>query len=231
MGQRRFVAERCPDCGLHAHLCACAERPQITLGTEIVVLQNNRERNKPTNTGRMIPQLLTHSQLVYYGARDEPWRGEVLARPGREVLLIFPRVDDPEGPNPRPAPSLDAASAASFAGKPLTLVLLDGTWAQCSRMSRRVPELAALPAWGLSEAPGSDGGHWGVRTASEPGRLSSFEAAIRLVELFEGPAPALRMQVYFDLIAARMLHMKAKLSAPEVPGAWIEARARRFGQA
>ena len=57
MGQRRFVAERCGDCGLHAPLCVCAERPgPLELETAILVIQNNKERNKPTNTARMLPQ-------------------------------------------------------------------------------------------------------------------------------------------------------------------------------
>ena len=83
-----------------------------------------------------------------------------------------------------------------------------------------------MPAWSLEPGPPS---HWGVRTASEPSRISSFEAAIRIVELFEGPAPARAMQTYFDEVAARMLYMKAKLRSPEVPAEWIEARDRRFG--
>ena len=70
----------------------------------------------------------------------------------------------------------------------------------------------------------------GVRTTNDPTRLCSYEATVRLIELFEGPEPALVMQRYFDVVTARMLHMKTKLPSPEVPASWIEDRRRRFGR-
>jgi DTW domain-containing protein YfiP len=231
MGQRRFEAARCPGCGLHEELCVCAERPRLKLETAILVVQNNKERNKPTNTARMLPQVLERCELIRYGARGVEFDASPLTRPERDCLLIFPRVHDPEGPSPEAAPVfgpelLARRRAAHGAGKIPTVVLLDGTWAQCSRMSRRIPELAAMEAFALPEGPPS---HWGVRTPSEPSRISTFEAAIRVIELADGPAPALALQTYFDRVAAAMLYMKAKLTSPEVPGHWIDERQRRFG--
>lgn len=230
MGQRRFEASRCSGCGLHEPLCVCALRPRVELGSKLLVVQNNKERNKPTNTGRMITQVLARSELVRYAVRGVAWEGAALRREDHDYFLIFPRVDDPEGPEPEAPPLLEpAVLAARRAARPEatpTFVILDGTWGQCSRMSRRIPEIAAMQAWALPEGPDS---HWGVRQASEPGRISSFEAAVRLVELAEGPEPAARMQAYFDEVAARMQFMKAKLPTPEVPRAWLEERRRRFG--
>jgi DTW domain-containing protein YfiP len=93
-------------------------------------------------------------------------------------------------------------------------------------MSRRVPELAAMQAFALPEGPPS---HWGVRVPSEPSRISSFEAGVRVIELAEGPAPACEMQAHFDRVTAAMLFMKAKQRTPAVPDEWIEQRERRFG--
>src|SRR5262245_3148149 len=187
MAQRRFVAERCADCGLHVQLCACAERPSLVLATTLLIVQSNKERNKPTNTARLLPQLLRNAELLRHGARGVEHGGEpgdefdaaALCRPERDYVLIFPRIHDPEGPERRPAPTLDAdLLARRRAERPdviLTIVLLDGTWAQCSRMSRKLPELAAMQAVALPEGTPS---HWGVRRASDPSRLSTFEAAI-----------------------------------------------------
>lgn len=230
MGQRRFEAQRCPACGLHQPLCVCAQRPQLQLRTKIVVLQNNKERNKPTNTGRMLPQVLGNCELLHIGVRNLEFDPSPLARPDHDYRLIFPRVHDPEGARPRLAPEL---SADDFSERRMqrpeltqTIVLLDGTWAQCSRMSRRTPMLADMQAFALPDGPAS---HWGVRTASEPSRISTFEAAIRVIELAEGPTPAKQMQAYFDRVAAGMLFMKAKLRSPEVPVEWIAERHQRFG--
>jgi DTW domain-containing protein YfiP len=232
MAQRRFAAERCPDCGLHLELCTCAERPSLSLATALLIVQSNKERNKPTNTARMLPQLLRNAELLRHGERDVELDASALTRHERDYLLMFPRIEDPEGPAPKPAPTLDAELLATRrATRPhamLTIVLLDGTWAQCSRMSRRVPALAAMQAVALPKGLPS---HWGVRRASDPSRLSSFEAAIRVIELCEGPEAARSMQIYFDRVAAAMLFMKGKLRSPEVPGEWIAERERRFGHA
>lgn len=231
-GQRRFKAERCVDCGLHAQLCVCAERPRIELRTKIIVLQNNKERNKPTNTGRMLPQVLVGCELYYVGVRDVEFDSAPLLRSDHDYLLIFPRISDPEGEAPELAPVLDAATferrRAARPDATQTIVLLDGTWAQCSRMSRRLDVLANMQAFALPEGPPS---HWGVRTPSEPSRISTFEAAVRVVELAEGREPAGRMQAYFDRVAAAMLFMKAKLRSPAVPGEWVAERQARFGPA
>ena len=230
MGQRRFAAERCAECGLHPQLCACTERPRIELDTAVLVVQSNKERNKPTNTARMLPQVLVNAELIHHGERGVEFDPAPLIRPERDYLLIFPRIHDPEGPSPTPAPILDRAEleqrrTARPEATP-TIVLLDGTWAQCSRLSRRVAELAAMPAYALPDGPPS---HWGVRTPSEPSRISTFEAAIRVIELLEGSDAALAMQTYFDRVAAAMLYMKAKLRSPDVPAEWVAARTRRFG--
>ena len=107
MAQRRFAAERCPDCGLHTQLCACAERPSLTLATALLIVQSNKERNKPTNTARMLPQLLRNAELIRHAERGVEFDASALTRPERDYLLIFPRIEDPEGPEPRPAPTLD----------------------------------------------------------------------------------------------------------------------------
>jgi DTW domain-containing protein YfiP len=229
-GQRRFQAERCPDCGLHFPLCACAERPSLTIATKLMVVQNNKERHKPTNTGRILPQIASNCELLYVGVRDLEFDPTPLEREDHDYLLIFPRVIDPEGPNPQPAPVLDVATFATRrAARPdaiQTVVLLDGTWAQCSRMSRRFDVLANMQAFGLPDGPPS---HWGVRIPDEPSRISTFEAAVRVVEIAEGPGPANAMQAYFDRIAAGMLHMKGKLRSPAIPEEWVIEREARFG--
>ena len=229
-GQRRFRAERCGDCGLHTQLCVCAERPELALRTKLVIVQNNKERHKPTNTGRLLPQILLGCELIHVGERGVEFDAAPLRRPDHDYLLIFPRVRDPEGPNPEPAPVLDSQLFASRRTErphaTQTVVLLDGTWAQCSRMSRRFDTLAQMQAFALPDGPPS---HWGVRTPSEPSRISTFEAAVRVIELAEGRQPAAAMQAYFDRVAAGTLFMKGKLRSPEVPREWVDEREARFG--
>lgn len=231
-GQRRLQAARCEGCGLHVELCACAERARVELPFRVLVVQNNRERHKPTNTGRQVVASIAGAELIYWGELDRDaedgslrtaaFDDALLVEAGVDYRLIFPRVLDPEGPTPIESPELGRADI----GPRTSIVLLDGTWAQCSRMARRVPAIAAMPAYRLPPGPDS---HWGVRTATEASRISTYEAAVRVLELAGELAAADAMQAWFDLHSARMQFMKGKRSSPSVPPEWIAERARRFG--
>lgn len=184
----------------------CAYLPRVETDFEILVVQNNHEVNKPTNTGRLVSHAFARSTVLRYAVRGEAFDPRELQRDDRRYALLFPRDE---------APTL----APGLLGDPvpLRLVVLDGTWGQCSRMSRRVPGLAEMPAYSLPPGPAS---HWGVRRASEPSRISTFEAVIRAYEALQGEAGAEPLHAFFDRLCAAMLFMKGKLPSPEVPAQW-----------
>jgi DTW domain-containing protein YfiP len=229
-GQRRFSLERCAGCGLHLELCACSVRPRVELPFRVIVVQNNRERHKPTNTGRQVVHSIVGAELLHWGVLEREGEGlhtaefddSALVQPGVDYRLIFPRILDPERPEATLAPELQREH---FAGK-TAVVLLDGTWTQCSRMSRRIAAVERMPAFRLPPGPDS---HWGVRTATEASRISTYEAAVRVLEIAGELPAAAAMQEWFDLHSARMQFMKGKRSSPEVPAEWIAERERRFG--
>jgi DTW domain-containing protein YfiP len=136
-------------------------------------------------------------------------------------------VDEARDPLP-PVLSLEELRAplCSPDTPPFAMVVLDGTWAQCARMSRKNPVLRRMPTFSVPPGPPS---HWGVREELDDARLSTLEAIIRAVALLEGPTPARAMQHYFDRVAARMLHMKGKQRTTDVPQAWIDEANARFG--
>jgi DTW domain-containing protein YfiP len=229
-GQRRFTVERCEGCGLHLELCACAVRPRLNLPFRMIVVQNNRERHKPTNTGRQVVHSIVGGELLYWGVLEHEGEGlrtaefddSSLTQADVDYRLIFPRIVDPESDAPTVAPELQREHLAGTSA----VVLLDGTWTQCSRMSRRIAAVEHMPAFRLPPGPDS---HWGVRTASEASRISTYEAAIRVVEVAGELSAAAAMQEWFDLHSARMQFMKGKRGSPEVPAEWIAERTRRFG--
>ncbi len=232
-GQRRFTRERCAGCGLHLELCACALRPRVQLPFRMIVVQNNRELHKPTNTGRQVVRSIVGSELLMWGVLDHagesPHTAEfddsALVQPEVDYRLIFPRSldGDPETRETREAsPELQREH---FAG-PTAVVLLDGTWTQCSRMSRRIAAIERMPAFRLPPGPDS---HWGVRVASEASRISTYEAAVRVLEIAGELSAAAAMQEWFDIHSARMQFMKGKRGSPEVPAEWVVERDQRFG--
>lgn len=231
-GQRRFNLPRCEGCGLHLELCACALRPHVELPFRVIVVQNNRERHKPTNTGRQVVHSIVGSELLHWGVLEREGEGErphtaefddsSLTQPGVDYRLIFPRILDHDSAEPKLAPELQREH---FAAKS-AIVLLDGTWTQCSRMSRRIAAVEHMPAFRLPAGPDS---HWGVRTATEASRISTYEAAVRVLEVAGELSAAAAMQEWFDVQSARMQFMKGKRASPEVPAEWVAERARRFG--
>jgi DTW domain-containing protein YfiP len=215
MAQRKNRVGRCEQCGLHLSLCVCERFPTVQSSAALVVVRHIGELYKPTNTGRWLAQMVPGTVLTPYGQREPPFDASPLERPDVRFCMLFLREDatvlDAEG--------LSRLRAALEPGQRLGFALLDGTWHQCSRMSRRVPVVRDLPCVALPPGPPS---RWGVRTQHDERGLSSFEAGVRLVSLVDGPTRAAPLQAIFHEIAARMLFMKGKLNKPEVPAEWRE---------
>lgn len=214
MPQRKKRAGRCERCGLHRSLCVCAGFPRVDSRVVLVVVRHIRERFKPTNTGRWLADMVPGTAITHYGQREPPFDPSPLEREDVRFCVLYPRED---------AVALDAEGMAQLRstltpGQRLGFALLDGTWHQCSRMSRRVPVVQDLPCVALPPGPVS---RWGVRTQHDERGLSTFEAGVRLISLLDGPERAAPLQAIFHEIAARMMFMKGRLPRPEVPESWL----------
>ena len=201
---RKSSRPRCPVCGLHLELCLCAGLPVRDLSSDFVVVQHNRERNKPTSTGRVTAAVL-RAPLLNYGAQGEVFDARELQRPDTDYYVLYPLegaavVDDP---CTRPAP-----------GRRRCFVILDGTWHQCSRMARRAPGVEAMPHLALPAGPPS---RWGVRTPPNPAAVCTFEAATRLVEVLHGAEAAAPMAAFFTELSARMLGQRGRVVQHDDP--------------
>jgi DTW domain-containing protein YfiP len=196
MSQRRRLKPRCPGCGLTPALCACALLPSVRLATRIVVVQHVRERNKPTNTARLLARMVEGTTIAPWGMREPPFDPSPLHEAGVDFRVLFPRGD---------APVLDPQTLPPAPRR--GIVLLDGTWHQCTRMTRRVEVVRELPCVALPPGPPSS---WGVRTQHDPRGLSTFEAGLRVLELLEGADAVAPLRRAFEAIVARMLFMKGK---------------------
>ena len=213
MPQRKKRTGRCDRCGLHLALCVCDRFPEVASEAALVVVRHNRERFKPTNTGRWLADMVPGTVVTHYGQREPPFDASALLREDVRYCVLYPREDatvlDAQG--------LGRLRAALAPGQRLGFALLDGTWHQCSRMSRRVPVVQDLPCVALPPGPIS---RWGVRTQHDERGLSTFEAGVRLVSLVDGPERAAPLQAIFHEIAARMMFMKGRFPQPEVPAEW-----------
>ncbi len=217
MVARKKRGGRCAKCGLHLPLCLCDRFPRVRTSTPLVIVRNVRERFKPTNTARWLLDMVEGTTMTEYGQREPPFDPTPLRQPGIRPYVLFPREDA----TVLDAAGLDVLRAGLAPDERLGFVLLDGTWHQCSRMSRRVPIVRDLPCVALP--PGLPS-RWGVRTQHDERGVCSFEAAMRLIALVDGPKRAQPLQTIFHELAARMMFMKGRLSRPEVPPQWHDDR-------
>jgi DTW domain-containing protein YfiP len=179
------------------------------VATRLVIVQHVRERLKPTNTGRLLQRMVPDVVLVHFGMREPAFDETPFDDPFVDFRVLYPRDDAAVlGPG---------AGGQRDPGRRLGFVVLDGTWHQCSRMSRRVPRVRDFECVAL---PPGRRSIWTVRTQHDPRGMSTFEAAIRLIEAVEGPEVIAPLQHAFEIVTARALFMKGKLSSPDVPDPW-----------
>lgn len=198
MSSRKANRPRCPVCGLHLERCMCSELRVLDLPTRFVVVQHNRERNKPTSTGRATAAML-RAPVLLYGARHEAMDTAALDDPALDYAVLFPS----EG-----AAVAGPDLLVTAPGRARCVVILDGTWHQCSRMARRAQRIAEFPKLTLPPGPPS---RWGVRTAPRPEAVCTMEAAARLVALLHGPEAAAPMERFFTEMTARMHAQRGSL--------------------
>lgn len=204
MTRRNHALNRCPGCRLHPGLCACALIPRIVTRTRVVLVIHRTELRKTTNTGRLATQCLVHSELLVRGD-DEPTPPLVF---GEDVapLLLFPADD---------ATPLDAL-APTLGGKPVVLVVPDGTWRQAAKARNRVPGLRDIPCASLPS--GGSPSRYQLRVASHAEGLATIEAIARALGLLEGPAIQAALEYPFRVMVDRTRWARGLCSTEDVTG-------------
>jgi DTW domain-containing protein len=176
----------CSRCFLPHHLCLCAEIPSLRPRVDVVVVRHKSERWRTTNTGRLVALALEGSELMDHGLADHRLEATDLPS-GPGVCLLYPRQAD------------DAPLWTG--GRPDTLVVPDGSWAQARRMIRRLPGLAALPRLDLPPIPPPARR---IRKSPTPAARSTIEAVAAALALWEPPEMGQALLDLYDRLAERM---------------------------
>jgi DTW domain-containing protein YfiP len=165
-----------------------------------VILQHPRESDVPINTARIAALGLENSSL-HVGldfSTDRALR-DALANPGAPAILLYPGED---------ATDLMAEPPRS----PATLVVIDGTWWQASKLFKLNPFLRDLPRYRL--AP-SELSRYRIRREPEAHCLSTIEALSVALGVLEGRAEAVRELLEpFDAMVETQLEFVAREAHP-----------------
>jgi len=195
---REFLARgksvvRCEHCQLAVFACICPWCPELKARCEFVLLMHRNEVFKPTNTGRLIADVLPHQTHVFCWSRTEPAQElmDLLGDIRRRCVIVFPSDANEAGSTSRAL-----VSALPDDGKITTFILLDGTWKQSGRMFHLSRWLEAIPCVVLPEALVRG---YAVRKSHQEHYLSTAEAAGLCLEMADETHVANALQDYFQL--------------------------------
>jgi DTW domain-containing protein YfiP len=163
--------EVCERCLRPKGACYCGHIRPIDTKTRLVLLQHPRERYVAIGTARMANLCLTNSEL-HIGidwSRSEPL-ARALADAARPPILLYP------GPG-----AIDIARQPPPG--PVTLVVIDGTWAQTKKVLRTNPVLAALPRYAFVPETPSE---YRIRKEPDAVSVATIEALVHALTALEG---------------------------------------------
>lgn len=211
---REFLARgksvvRCEQCQLAQFACICAWTPQLQSRSEFVLLMHRDEVFKPTNTGRLIADILPQQTHVFCWSRTEPAPElvELLADKRRRCVIVFPSDANEAGSKQRVL-----VTDIPDDEKINTFILLDGTWKQSGRMFHLSRWLEEIPCIVLPEALVRG---YAVRKSHQEHYLSTAEAAGLCLEMAGEARIAHALQDYFHLFNVHYLGTRGAY-APKV---------------
>ena len=186
-----FVA-RCPGCHLPELNCLCPYAVRAESEARVWLLTHPMEHHKPTNTGRLIRDVLPETEVFtwYRTAPDERLLA-LLDDPRYAPFVIFP---DDQPDYAERVVGIDAVEAKA-AGRTPVYVLLDGTWRQARRIFRKSPYLDRLPVLPLHSERLT---RYRLRKPASAAHLCTAEVAAELLRQGGDDSAAQALDDYFD---------------------------------
>ncbi|GAA4894687.1 tRNA-uridine aminocarboxypropyltransferase [Ferrimonas pelagia] len=205
IAQRPFNARgatvvRCPRCQIAQDHCCCPWARPGQSPLRFVLLMHHKEPMKPTNTGRLIAEILPDT-LAFCWDRTEPDPNllTLLADPRYQPMVVFPAT--------HAEPSQVIETIADTPGKQPLLILLDGTWKQARRMFQS-DYLAKLPVLSIDPEAASQ---YKLRSAAHPHQLATAEVAAQVLALGGDQRNAQALDAYFQVFSQRYYAGKRQL--------------------
>lgn len=206
MSRRENSAFRCSVCRMLGRLCVCSllPEPPLVTRTRVVLVMHRAEAAKSTNTGRIATACLAGSEILVRGHEGKP--SEPLRwSEGVQPVLLFPHEDA--------TPIAEAGRILD--GRPVVLVVPDGTWRQASKVRRRVPGLGELPCLSVS---GESRSPHRLRAEAHAHGLSTIEAIARAMAVLEGEHVRAALERVFRSMVERTLWTRGELADADVSG-------------
>ncbi|WP_105200197.1 MULTISPECIES: tRNA-uridine aminocarboxypropyltransferase [unclassified Pseudoalteromonas] len=205
MAKREFKARgsklsRCESCLLAEPLCICAGVEPVPCGVAVCMLMYHNESFKPSNTGRLIADIVPDNHAFRWDRTEpDPALLALIADPQYQAYVVFPS----EGM----APERVCTQVQHQGDKKPLFIFLDGTWREAKKMVRKSPYLDALPILSITPEKLSD---YRLRVAPHAHQLGTAEVAIMVLQLAGETEAAEKLEQHF--VAFRGAYLKGKRS-------------------
>ncbi|ELY5854227.1 tRNA-uridine aminocarboxypropyltransferase [Cronobacter malonaticus] len=187
--------KRCQRCLLPLRHCLCDTLQTQPARSRFCLVMFDTEPMKPSNTGRLIADILPDTEAFQW-SRTEPPAAllELVANPDYQPVVVFPASYADAG--------REVLTAPPRTGKPPLFIMLDGTWTEARKMFRKSPYLDALPVMSVDLTRVSA---YQLREAHADGQYCTAEVAIALLDGAGDTAAAQGLSDHFALFRERYL--------------------------
>ena len=185
---------RCQRCLLPLKNCLCDTLKPACANSRFCLVMFDTEPMKPSNTGRLIADILPDTQAFQW-SRTEPPQAliDLCTSDEYQPMVVFPASY---------AGSERQVLSAPAAGKPPLFIMLDGTWTEARKMFRKSPYLDALPVISVDLSRVSA---YRLREAHADDQYCTAEVAIALLDLAGDNTAAQALSDHFTLFRERYL--------------------------
>ncbi|GAA5213242.1 tRNA-uridine aminocarboxypropyltransferase [Corallincola platygyrae] len=200
LSRRPFMArggsvERCDYCRLATDFCTCEHLPETQSNAAFVLLMYDDEVLKPSNTARLIADLVPETYAFLWRRTEvDPELIALLQQPQWQPFIVFPgSYAAPERPVHSELPKIDD-------GKRPLFILLDGSWREACKMFRKSPYLDGYPLLSFKAEQGSD---YQIRKAVHKDQLATAEVAARVLQVAGESHNSQLLQLWFEFFSYR----------------------------
>lgn len=185
---------RCQRCLLPLKVCLCETLVPGTAESRFCLVMFDTEPMKPSNTGRLIADILPNTAAFQWSRTDPPEALlDLVASPDYQPMVVFPASY---------AGADRQVLSVPPSGKPPLFIMLDGTWTEARKMFRKSPYLDALPVISVDLSRVSA---YRLREAHADGQYCTAEVAIALLDLAGDTAAAGALGNHFSRFRERYL--------------------------
>lgn len=195
---RGSKVKRCSLCLLPLTGCICADRPTPVGGSAFCFIMYWGEAFKPSNTGRLIADVITDNHaFLWERTKVDPALLQLLADPQYRPVIVFPhQYAEPER-------CIDSVAdiETGRSGKTPLYIMLDGTWREAKKMFKS-PYLAQIPVLGIEPEHKS---LYQLREAAHKHQLCTAEVASMVLALDGDVVAAESLRAYFEVFRRRYI--------------------------